>query len=90
MPWNSDQLPWSNFKYPNPPRPEGIFEPLNWMKGPPIMIGGGGPLGHIGGVSPLHGTGLKPYFPNRTTLQYQYNPPIIGGIGRSITAQRLT
>jgi hypothetical protein len=70
------------------------------------MADGGGPLTRIGGAPPLgsfgslgslqskppviHGTGLKPYFPNRTTLQYQYNPPIIGGIGRSITAQRLT
>jgi len=37
MPWTSVQLPWSSFKYTPPPRPSGIDEPLNWMKGPPIL-----------------------------------------------------
>ena len=37
MPWTSQQLPWT-FQYTPPARPDGPFEPLNWLKGPPIML----------------------------------------------------
>ena len=117
MPWTSDQVPW-NFKYPKPPNPSGPWEPLNWMKGPPVLIGtgrspnlydapilvgGGGPLrmpgglpvipagpsGSLGGAPVMHGGGLKPYYPNRTTLAYQYNPPVMPGLSTLIQILRL-
>jgi len=102
MPWTSEQLPWA-FLYPNPARPDGPWEVLNWMKGPPVLAGGGGPLkslsgqpllafGSIGPRSsppPLHGRGLRPYYPNRVTLHYQYNVPVMPSIGRVLLAQRL-
>jgi hypothetical protein len=39
MPWSGDQLPWT-FKYPNPSRPSGQWESLNYMKGAPTLIRG--------------------------------------------------
>ena len=42
MPWTGDQLPWNNAITQNqPPRPSGIWEPLNYFKGPPILSLGG-------------------------------------------------
>ena len=59
MPWASDQLPWSNFKYPKPARPSGVFEPLNYITGPPILIKGV-TEGVPGGPPVIHGIGQKP------------------------------
>jgi hypothetical protein len=106
MQWSSDQLPWNNFKYPNPPKPKGSLEPLNWMKGPPILAGGGGvgnpsgpPIlisGEIRNLSGtyaatvLYGKGLKPFYPNRTTIPYNYNPPpVMPGLTAVMQALRL-
>jgi hypothetical protein len=108
MPWASDQLPWANFKYSPPPRPSGAFEPMNWMRGPPVLLRGGaegipgGPPimlpGHLSSnilfalqIKPpvMHGIGLKPYYPNRTTVPYLYNPPVVPGLTAVIQALRL-
>ena len=88
MPWASDQLPWSNFKYPKPARPSGVFEPLNYMTGPPILIKGV-TEGVPGGPPVIHGIGQKPYYPNRTTISYQYNPTIVPGLTAVIKALRI-
>ena len=47
MPWTSEQLPWT-FQYTPPARPEGVFEPLNWLTGPPILAGSGA-MGSLSG-----------------------------------------
>ena len=40
MPWSGDQLPWGA-PISKPVRPSGVWEPLNWMKGPPTLLSGG-------------------------------------------------
>src|SRR6516164_7494454 len=108
MPWTSDQLPWSNFKYPKPARPSGVFEPLNYITGPPILIRGGtegvpgGPPVMLPGTLSsntlfallskppvIHGIGQKSYYPNHTTIPYQYNPTILPGLASVIKALRI-
>jgi hypothetical protein len=75
VPWNSDQLPWTNFKYPNPNRPSGIFESLNWMPGSPILIRGGA-AGNLSGPPIMLGGGAR---------SLSSGPPVMlgGGIGKS-------
>ena len=90
MPWISDQLPWNITTITKPARPSGVWEPLNYLTGPPVII----TVGKIGtpssGAPVIHGVGLKPYmFPDRTTIASQYNAPVMPSIGRILTAQRL-
>ena len=76
MPWTSDQLPWTNFKYPKPARPSGQFEPLNYMTGPPILIGGG-TVGSPDGPPVM----LPGNLSSNTLAALQSKPPIMHGIG---------
>jgi len=63
------------------------------LSGPPVMLPGRLSSDILAALQlkppVIYGKGLRPYYPNRTTLTYQYNAPVMGTVGRILAAQRL-
>ena len=86
MPWISDQLPWSaSISKPN--RPSGIFDPLNWMTGAPILIRGGA-AGNPSGPPIMLGTGSRPNLYNAPSV-LSSNPVRLYGAPSILAGVRL-
>ena len=85
MPWASDQLPWTNFKYPKPDRPSGPYEPLNYMTGPPILISSS--VESFPGGPPIM---LPGHLSSNILADLQSKPPVIHGIGHKPYYPNLT
>jgi hypothetical protein len=66
---------------------------LRFFPGGPVLCRGRGAsslarqmVRNLPGGPVIPGIGLKPYYPNRTVLRYQYNASVLPGLGPLMTA----